>query len=182
MRRSRRLTLLGLFLAGCAAIGSPSTMPADPKMTTDRLDAIIRRLDDHAERSGITWTITIGDRPLLLITDEHADRIRIMAPVADAGTVAPDALLRMLQANFDTALDARYAVARDQVWSAFIHPLGGLTEDELLSAISQVVILAATYGTSYSSSAFVFQGGGSTNMYNRQRNELERKEKTGQEL
>lgn len=151
-------------------------------MTNDRLDAIIRRLDEHAERSGGTWTFTIGDRRLLLVSDEHADRMRIVAPVGDAGTLAPDAQLRMLQANFDTALDARYAVARDKVWSAFIHPLGALTEDELLSGITQVVTLAATYGSGYSSGALVFQGGDSANMYDRQRKALERKQKTGQEL
>lgn len=140
-------------------------------MTNDRLDAIIRKLDEHAERSGSTLSFTIGGRRLLLITDEQADRMRIMTPVADVGVVSSEASLRMLQANFDTALDARYAIALDKVWSAFIHPLATLTEDELLSGISQVATLAATYGTTYSSGALVFQGGDSADMYEQQHKE-----------
>ncbi len=31
-----------------------------------------------------------------------------------------------MQANFDTALDARYAIAKGALWSTFIHPLSDL--------------------------------------------------------
>ncbi|MEO0425337.1 MAG: hypothetical protein AAF184_23575, partial [Pseudomonadota bacterium] len=71
-------------------------------------------------------------------------------------------LRRLLQANFDTALDARYAIARDTLWATFIHPLSPLTEDQLLSAISQTLSIALTYGSTFSSGVWAF-GGGDTN-------------------
>ena len=65
----------------------------------------------------------------------------------------------LLAANFDRALDARYAVARGYVWSVFIHPLSLLTDAQFIDGVSQVVTLADTYGTSYTSTDLVFQGG-----------------------
>ena len=72
----------------------------------------------------------------------------------------------MMQANFDTALDARYAVAQGRVWGIFIHPLGALERAEFLSGLAQTVNLARTYGTLYSGGAQVFGGGDSNGIYN----------------
>jgi len=38
-----------------------------------------------------------------------------------------------MQANFDSALDARYAIAKGKLWSAFIHPLSELNEEQFFS-------------------------------------------------
>ena len=59
---------------------------------------------------------------VLVITDERADRMRIITEVAQADKLSQKMLFRMMQANFDAALDARYAVAHGRLWSAFIHP------------------------------------------------------------
>jgi len=65
----------------------------------------------------------------------------------------------MMQANFDTAHDARYSIARDTVWAAYMHPLGSLQKKDFYSALTQVVTLAENYGTSYSSGLFLFKHG-----------------------
>ena len=54
----------------------------------------------------------------MVITDENADRMRIIVPVTAAEVVSEDLLVRVMQANFDSALDARYAIAKDTLWSA----------------------------------------------------------------
>ena len=54
----------------------------------------------------------VEERTVLVVTDERAARMRIMTEVADAGKIEPARLYRILQANFDSALDARYAVAK----------------------------------------------------------------------
>ena len=72
---------------------------------------------------------------------------------------------RMLQANYDAVLDARYAIANDIVWSTFIHPLTSLTEDDFISALAQTVTAAETFGTSYTSGAVVFGGGDSSGIH-----------------
>jgi len=53
-------------------------------------------------------------------------------------------------------LDSKYAIGEGLVWSAFIHPLGELTEDQFLSAVSQVYSGVQTFGTYYSSGVLNF--------------------------
>ena len=87
--------------------------------------------------------------------------------------------MRLMQANFDTALDARYAVAQGRLWGVFIHPLSPLEHDQFLSGLAQTVNLALSYGQSYSGGASVFGGGDSNGIY---QNLLEELRRRGQEL
>jgi hypothetical protein len=135
--------------------------PADEKMSLERLDELLRKVDENMVRQNSTWQIHFGERALLVVTDEKADRMRIMAPIAEAGILNEDLMLRILQANFDSALDARYAVAKGLIWSTFIHPLAALQDDELISAIFQVSTAADNFGTSFSSGMFIYGGGDS---------------------
>lgn len=139
---------------------APATTSA--AMTTDILDIIIRKIDPETKRDNNMWQFTLAGRTVYLVADPVADRMRVMSPVAQTGTLPVEQYERMMQANFDAALDARYAVAQNIVWSVFIHPLGSLTERELLSGTAQTVTAALNFGTSYSSGATVY-GGGDTN-------------------
>lgn len=58
--------------------------------------------------------------------------MRIIMPIGDADEIDKESLLRMMQANFDSALDARYAIAQGSLWGVFIHPLGSLIERQRL--------------------------------------------------
>ena len=82
-----------------------------------------------------------------------------MTPVVEESALSSEDLRALLAANFDRALDARYAVARGYLWSVFLHPLTTLTDAQFLDGVEQVVNLAQNYGTSYTSSDLVFQGG-----------------------
>ena len=73
--------------------------------------------------------------------------------------LSKEQLYRLMQANFESALDARYAVARGLVWSTFIHPLGPMSEEQIWSALAQTITLAATYGSGFTSGALRFGGG-----------------------
>jgi len=130
-------------------------------MDNARLDALIRRIDSEAEGRPGLWRFTVREREVLVITDERADRMRILSAVAKADALEPELLYRLLQANFDTALDARYAIAKDVLWSAYIHPLAALGDAQFVSGIAQVVNLALTFGSTYSSGALSFGGGDS---------------------
>lgn len=102
------------------------------------------------------WRGTWRGSPVMVLTDEGHNRMRIISPVKDFESDDQVRLMRCMEANFSTALDARYCVYRGAIWSAFLHPLGELTESELDSALSQVVTLASTYGTTYSSGELRF--------------------------
>ena len=70
-------------------------------------------------------------------------------------------LLRLMQANFDSALDARYAIAQGALWSTFIHPLSSINDEDFVSGLGQTVNLVLTYGSSFASGGVVFGGGDS---------------------
>jgi len=164
-----------LVLPGALAAqqdGAPDPPPADaapsheapapePDMTLDRLDTILRALDPGAQGNGKVWQVTIDDVQVLVVTDARADRMRALTPVTRRADVTQDQMTRMMQANFDSALDARYAIANDVLWSAYIHPLSPLQKDQLISGIGQVVNLAQSFGTLYSSGGLLYGGGDS---------------------
>jgi len=167
----RRLCLTALLTLGPLTLAAQDVAPdadsppaeAAPEapMTLDRLDTILRALDPEAQSNGHMWQITINDVQVLIVTDETADRMRAITPVTKAIDVSADEMARILQANFDTALDARYAIAKDVLWSAYIHPLSPLQKDQLISGLGQVVNLAQSYGTLYSGGALQYGGGDS---------------------
>ena len=147
------------------ALATPA-FAQDAAMTPERLVDIILALDPDAAINANGIELTIEDIPVLVVMAPNADRMRAMVPIASVEDVTPEEMNRMMQANFDTALDARYAVAQGRVWGVFIHPLGALERAEFLSGLAQTVNLARTYGTLYSGGAQVFGGGDSNGIYN----------------
>jgi len=125
----------------------------------DRLIRGIAGIEGEIEGQPGFWRFVFQGYQVYIVTDERADRMRIMTPVAAAEELEKQALYRALQANFDTALDARYAIAQDALWSAFIHPLAALDAAAFYAGFVQTVTLAATYGTTYTSSGLQFEGG-----------------------
>ncbi len=133
----------------------------EPPMTLERLGQIIFALDEHAQSSGPHFQMTIGDIPVVVLTDATADRMRAMVPIRAAKDMTAEEVLRVMQANFDTALDARYAIAQGKLWGTFIHPLSSLQKDEFISGLGQTVNIAKTYGTLFSGGSLAFNGGDS---------------------
>lgn len=123
------------------------------------LEDILRRFDAGLQGESGRWQLTIAERPILVITDANSNRMRIMTPVAEVEGMEKEHLYRLMQANFESALDARYSIAEGAVWSVFIHPLSPLHAEQLVSAIAQTVTLALTFGTSFSSGALSYGGG-----------------------
>ncbi|EEE37962.1 hypothetical protein RKLH11_1801 [Rhodobacteraceae bacterium KLH11] len=161
-----RLALVLIFAAGSlmAQEAQPEAPTTEPPMTYERLGKILFALDPDAQPRGPGFELTVSDVPVLVITDANADRMRAMVPIRSAAELSQDDLQRMMQANFDSALDARYAIANGTLWAAFIHPLSPLEKDQLISGLAQTVNIAKTYGTLYSGGATQFGGGDSGNL------------------
>lgn len=157
------LLLVGGLLSGLAAAAESAREPEVPTppttMNNARLGELLLALDPNVSGRAGNWLVTFQDTSAQVLTDERADRMRIMIPIADAKELGPEELYRLLQANYESALDARYAIAQELVWVTFIHPLSPLTEGELLLALAQTYNAAATFGTSYSGGLFQFGGG-----------------------
>lgn len=130
-------------------------------MTQDRLDGMIRQYGSKVQGSANVLEFAYEGVPMLCISDVDHDRMRIIAPVRETSKLAAGQMTVLMEANFDRALDARYAIRNGIVFAAFIHPLSPLTGAEVVSALHQVASLTKTFGTTYSSSDLVFDGGGS---------------------
>ncbi|MEO3414850.1 type III secretion system chaperone [Roseovarius sp. CAU 1744] len=165
MRRYLLAFCLAIAPLTLAAQEDPET--AEPPMTLERLGQIIEVLDAEAKTNGAAWQLTIADTMIFVITDEDADRMRAMTPIRRSEEVTPEEMIRLMQANFDSALDARYAIAQGTLWATFIHPLSPLEKDQFISGLGQAVNLVKTYGTLYSGGAMQF-GGGDSNAIQRE--------------
>ncbi len=141
---------------------------AEGTMTLEKMGKIIRRLDDGAKRQKNGWQFTVEKVPVVVVTDRKHNRMRILIAIRKTSDVSPDELTRMMQANFDTALDARYAIAHDIVWATFIHPLSELHDRQFITAVGQTVNLATTYGSTFSSGVLSFGAGDSRGIIQRQ--------------
>lgn len=140
-----------------------------------RLREAVERIDQTAEFTPNGATFKVAGVPVTLVYDINADRMRLMAPVRRVEDIEPEIYVRLMQANFDSALDARYALARGVLWSTFIHPLTSLSSDDFGSGIGQTVNLVASFGTTFSSGAVVFGGGDSAEEQQRLIEELQDK-------
>ncbi|MEP2889536.1 hypothetical protein [Tateyamaria sp.] len=147
------------------APAAPAPDALEPPMTMRRMAEIIQAIDPDAQAGGSGIQFTIDDIPLVVIADPNADRMRAMVPIRSADGISADELMRLMQANFDSALDARYAVAQGRLWAVFIHPLSPLEKDQLFSGFIQTINLARTYGQTYSGGATVFGGGDSNGIF-----------------
>ncbi|MEL6944558.1 MAG: hypothetical protein AAFO82_18005 [Bacteroidota bacterium] len=127
-------------------------------MSNKKLKKVLEETTEKVEGKSGLWTVTYGELPLLVITDERANRMRIFTFVKEESELEAEHIKSMLKANFHSALDAKYALSDGYVISVFTHPLKELTEAQAIDALKQVVMLAYTFGTTYTSTGWVFGG------------------------
>lgn len=173
-----RLALISGFFALClySQIGSAQgdqfllleDLSNNGSMTVDDLESIVERLDDNYQREAGLIQFSYAQTDITIVTDETANRMRIIVPIISADLLDAQELYRLLQANFDSALDARYALAQGILWSTFIHPLSSLTETDFLSGIGQTINSADSFGITYSSGEIIYGGGDSESIHQRE--------------
>lgn len=117
------------------------------------LEEVVQR---HERQPNVMWTFYADSFPVLIQTQENVNRMRIVVFIGDASSLERDQIFTLLEANYHTALDARYAITDDQVVSAFIHPFRELTLTQFISGLYQTIHCAETYGTEFSGGALVF--------------------------
>jgi len=125
-------------------------------MNNSDLEKIIYVVSDSLQGVTGNWQFLIEDKLFICVTDEKHNRMRIISPIMEEVKLSNTDRQKLLEANFHTALDARYAIANDYLWAVFIHPLKELSKDQVMDAISQVYTAVLTYGTTYSSTGLSF--------------------------
>lgn len=125
-------------------------------MTHDTLAKLLERLLEDMEGSDGFWHGQRDDVTVYVVSDLEHDRMRIMAPIGELRVTDSGFLSILLQANFDRALDAKYALRKKELWSVFMHPLSTVVPDDLGLYVDQVVRLVKNTGTTYASSDLIF--------------------------
>jgi len=125
-------------------------------MTNEDLDLIIKNVCKIVKGRHGNWEFKINTTHFICLTDEHHNRMRIIAPITKISDVSSEQLNKCMEANFHTAFDTKYAVSNGILWSVFIHPLKELSQKQVIDAISQVYSTVNTFGTSYSSGNLIF--------------------------
>lgn len=159
MTRVGRLVAFVGIVAGAAACREGKIAAQRGRMDNRKLDSLIRSSSEVLEGRPGAWGLRYKGEEFLVLSDEAHDRMRIMSPVAEERALSDQERRAVLAANFDRALDARYAVGDGRLWAVYLHPLGGLTDAQFLDALEQTGRLKANFGTTYASSDLVFQGG-----------------------
>jgi hypothetical protein len=129
-------------------------------MNNDVLHGILKDVATEIEGAKGAWSFTYNNHMMLLITDENHNRMRVITPIDEVKNITQLEIKNALMANFHTALDVKYAISDDLIWSVFIHPLKELSADQMRDALKQVAQAASTFGGSYSSTDLVFPGAG----------------------
>ena len=134
-------------------------MVSNAGLNNARLEALLHRAFSNLKGEPGFWTAQLeDDLDIYVMTDEVQDRIRILIPVAEAERTDRDLLWVLLVANYELAVDARYAIHDGLVWCTFAHRLSWLTEAELDNALANVITLAKNTGTTFSSSDLMIGG------------------------
>lgn len=125
-------------------------------MTTASIGRILDSyLGDMQGQPGF-WRGLREEVPVYVFSDDSHDRMRVMAPVGELRELGPEMLHILLQANYDRALDARYAMRGMELWSVAVHPLATLAPDDFAGLIDQVVRLVKNTGSTYASTDLMF--------------------------
>jgi hypothetical protein len=125
-------------------------------MTTAGIGRILDSYLQGVEGRDGFWRGTRDDITVYVFADDSHDRMRLMAPVGELREAEPRVLQLLLNANYDRALDAHYAMRGLELWTVSVHPLATLAADDFANYINQVVALVKNTGTTYASSDLVF--------------------------
>ncbi|HED16195.1 MAG TPA: hypothetical protein ENI64_05185 [Gammaproteobacteria bacterium] len=152
-------SISSVLLTGIFYVLSIGVAGAVDAMDQKAMEAIIINKAESHKGGGGFLEFDYRGVSMMVVSDITHDRMRIVTPVAKYDELSQSQIDKIMQANFHSALDARYAVSSGVLFSAYIHPLSPLTREMIESAMAQVANLARSFGTEYSSGALTFRGG-----------------------
>ncbi|MCC6349526.1 MAG: type III secretion system chaperone [Candidatus Eisenbacteria bacterium] len=126
-------------------------------MTTQAMGKLLDSYLTDLEGQPGFWRGVRNEVPVFVFSDDEHDRMRIMSPIGVVEELEPDLLHVLLQANYDRALDARYAMRNNELWSMVVHPLATLATDDLPAMFDQVTTLVKNTGSTFASTELVFR-------------------------
>ncbi len=149
------LIAIACVLLHCAS--DTATRAAESSgMSQEALAGLIHAIDPEATGPPGGLEFTHDRVKMVCVSDATHGRMRIIAPVRAVSDLSGSQVAAVLEANYHSALDARYGTSQGIVYAAFIHPLAPLSPEEVWSAVHQVANLVHTFGSTYSSGELIF--------------------------
>ncbi|MGE0487419.1 MAG: hypothetical protein AB7Q81_24930 [Gammaproteobacteria bacterium] len=143
-RPARFLAVMStLLLAALPAIASA--------LEVGHIEPLLARLGIEAVGAGGQWRAVVAERAVMVIADEASGRLRIQAHVTAADALDEALLRRVLEADFGSAVDARYAIGGTTLWSLYVDDLADVDAARFAAALAQIANLAASFGHEYAS-------------------------------
>ncbi len=150
-----RIFRIVLFTITCSLF-CLSNIQAQDKMNNKKLEKTLKKITQEIEGESGNWQVLYRDFPLFILTDESSNRMRIFTPILEEQELKIGQMKKMLEANFHSALDAKYSLYEGFVIGIYTHPLVELNEKQMEDAMQQVVNLSKNFGTSYTSTDVMF--------------------------
>lgn len=142
-----------------SAFGMWSICGSAQKMDNAQLLEIFQTQCDSIEGEIGAWQFQFDQRAMFCFTDESNNRMRIICPISMVASLDQQTIYDAMIANFHSALDVKYAISEEIMWSIFVHPLKQLSIDQVKDALRQLYSSAETFGTTYNSTDLIFPGG-----------------------
>jgi len=108
----------------------------------------------------VMWGFSASRHQLMIQTQEDANRMRIVAFIANESDLDRPELCKLMEANYHSALDARYALADGKLVSLYLHPFKELTATQFTLGLYQTIMCAQTFGSSYTGGTMFFGSSG----------------------
>ncbi len=111
-------------------------------MTPEEITTALKDLfGETVEKPAATsWQVETSKFRLLVLLSEDNSWLRILLPIGDARS-AEQFFDKLLEANFDTTLETRYAVHQNVLWGVFQHNLNTLTSADFSAAVARLLAL-----------------------------------------
>ncbi len=111
-------------------------------MTTEELGSTLADLFGPAAQTIApgSWQIEAPNFRLLVLLSEDETWLRVLVPIVPAQEAQPF-LQQILEANFDTTQETRYALQQGLLWGVFQHSLLDLSEADLTAALGRLLHL-----------------------------------------
>ncbi|MGL5063677.1 MAG: hypothetical protein ACRC62_27140 [Microcoleus sp.] len=87
-----------------------------------------------------SWQVETPQFRLLVLLSEDGSWLRILLPIASAAEAEPF-FDKLLEANFDTTVETRYALHQNVLWGVFQHNSATLVSPDFSTAIAKLLDL-----------------------------------------
>jgi hypothetical protein len=128
-----------------------------------------KNFSKEAKADTTIWRFAIGTTPAFIQTQSRMNRMRIVAQIGHPSNDERSDLTSLMEANYHSAIDCRYAIADGRLVAMFLHPLTELTQDQFISGLGQVISCVLTCGKENTGGALEY-GKASGKAYEGQKN------------